>query len=92
MYEKTIRQFVTNRVWRFYTTVMARRTHSGVRDEVFLKSSEVAEALGISRPTLHVWIRKGRVPKPDVDPSNGYYRWSLKDLDVLRRELEDNRP
>jgi predicted DNA-binding transcriptional regulator AlpA len=45
----------------------------------FLKSSEVARTLGISRRTLALWVKEGRIPEPQKSPA-GYFRWTEADL------------
>src|SRR5215831_13666404 len=49
----------------------------------FLKSSEIAAALGISRRTLALWVKQGRVPEPQRSEA-GYLLWSDADLLNLR--------
>jgi hypothetical protein len=57
------------------------------RDSRFLKSAEVAEALGVSKVTLKTWLRDGRIPEPARDPRNGYRLWTAQDVDTIRRML-----
>src|SRR5689334_18282262 len=45
----------------------------------FLKSSEVARTLGISRRTLALWVKEGRIPEPQKSPA-GYFLWADADL------------
>src|SRR5687767_4580526 len=45
----------------------------------FLKSSEVARVLGISRRTLALWVKEGRILEPAKSPA-GYFIWSETDL------------
>jgi predicted DNA-binding transcriptional regulator AlpA len=45
----------------------------------FLKSSEVAQTLGISRRTLTLWVKQGRIPEPQKSKA-GYFLWSEADL------------
>ena len=61
---------------------------SATRDPRFLKSSEVAEAIGVSKVTLKTWLRTGRVPEPARDPRNGYRLWTAQDVDSIRRMLK----
>jgi DNA-binding transcriptional MerR regulator len=63
------------------------------RDPRFLKSAEVAEAIGVSKVTLKTWLRDGRIPEPVRDPHNGYRLWTTQDVDTIRRMLKegDNR-
>lgn len=59
-----------------------------VRDTRFLKSAEVAQAIGVSKVTLKSWLRDGRVPEPARDPRNGYRLWTAQDVDNIRRMLK----
>ncbi len=60
-------------------------------DYQLLTSAKVAVMLGISKRTLHNWVKAGKIPPPEVDPSNGYYRWKLSDLDSIRNILLEER-
>jgi len=48
-------------------------------ERTFLKSSEVARTLGISRRTLALWVKEGRIPEPEKSPA-GYFLWTEADL------------
>ena len=50
---------------------------------MFLKSNEVARAIGISRRTLALWVKQGRIPEPQKS-SAGYFLWEEADLRNLR--------
>lgn len=50
---------------------------------IFLKSSEVARTLGISRRTLALWVKEGRIPEPEKSTA-GYYLWAERDLQNCR--------
>jgi predicted DNA-binding transcriptional regulator AlpA len=57
---------------------------SGSMDErTFLKSSEVARILGISRRTLALWVKQGRIPEPEKSKA-GYLLWTEADLLNIR--------
>ncbi|MPZ65546.1 MAG: MerR family DNA-binding transcriptional regulator [Pseudonocardiaceae bacterium] len=45
-------------------------------------TGDVAKAFGVSRGTIHNWVRAGLL-KPDVVTPSGHLRW---DIDRLRRE------
>ena len=47
-----------------------------------LKTKVVEESLGITRQTLHNWIKEGLLPAPKKDFRN-WYVWSEEDLDNL---------
>jgi len=49
----------------------------------FLKSSELARILGISRRTLVLWVKQGRIPAPEKSPA-GYFLWTEADLLYIR--------
>ena len=59
-----------------------------VRDSRFLKSGEVAQAVGVSKVTLKAWLRVGRIPEPARDPRNGYRLWTSQDVDTIRRMIK----
>jgi DNA-binding transcriptional MerR regulator len=48
-------------------------------ERTFLKSSEIARILGISRRTLALWVKHGRIPEPEKSKS-GYFLWTEADL------------
>lgn len=58
------------------------------RDTRFLRSGEVAQALGISKVTLKSWLRVGRIPEPARDPRNSYRLWTPQDVDAIRRMIK----
>ena len=33
------------------------------------------------------WVKNGKIPPPEVDPSNGYYLWKMGDVDAIRNIL-----
>lgn len=57
------------------------------REHLYLKSAKVAPMLGISKRTLHNWVKSGKIPPPEVDASNGYYLWKMADVDAIRNIL-----
>ena len=59
------------------------------RDARFLRSGEVAQALGVSKVTLKAWLRGGKVPEPARDPRNGYRLWTPQDVDTIRRTIKE---
>ena len=54
-----------------------------MEDRTFLKSSEVARGLGISRRTLALWVKEGRIPEPEKSKA-GYFLWTATDLLNIR--------
>ena len=50
---------------------------------LYLRSHEVAKLLGITRRTLQLWVRGGRIPEPERS-QGGYYLWTAADLSDLR--------
>lgn len=54
-------------------------------------SARAAAILGTTKRTLHNWVRSGRIPKPDVNAANGYYRWTLSDIEVVRALLKEEK-
>ena len=49
-----------------------------------LTSGEAARLMNVSKPTIHYWMRKGRL-KPDATTSGGHHRFSL---DAVRKMNE----
>jgi transcriptional regulator with XRE-family HTH domain len=58
----------------------------------YLKSAEVAEALGITKRTLKNWLRNGKAPEPKRNPANRYRLWTLGDVEEIRRLLREDSP
>jgi len=46
--------------------------------------------LGITKRTLHNWVKAGRIPSPEVNPENGYLQWTLSDVDTVRYVLTED--
>jgi predicted site-specific integrase-resolvase len=57
----------------------------------FLTTARVARILGISKRTLHNWIKAGKVPAPEANPDNGYLQWTMTDVEVVRNALMEER-
>jgi DNA-binding transcriptional MerR regulator len=55
----------------------------------YLTTARVARILGITKRTLHNWIKAGKVPGPEVNPENGYLQWTMADVEVARRALTE---
>jgi len=66
---------------------MRRRKRSRL-DLEYLTTTQVARALGITKRTLHNKIKAGRVTPPEVNPRNGYFIWTMADLEMARKALE----
>jgi predicted site-specific integrase-resolvase len=49
-----------------------------------LTSTQVASTLGVTRQTLHNWIKSGKIACPDADVSKGYFRWTALEVESLR--------
>jgi predicted site-specific integrase-resolvase len=62
------------------------RPHAGPE---YLTTARVANVLGTNRRTLHNWIKAGKIPSPEVNPANGYYRWTWMDIDAVRIVLRE---
>jgi excisionase family DNA binding protein len=56
----------------------------------YLTTAQVANALGISKRTLHNRIKAGKLTAPEVDPGNGYFLWKPADVETLRKLLEES--
>jgi DNA-binding transcriptional MerR regulator len=55
----------------------------------YLTSARVARILGITKRTLHNWIKVGKSPAPDANPNNGYLQWTMTDVEVVRNVLTE---
>lgn len=53
----------------------------------YMTSVRVARILGITKRTLHNWIKAGKIPAPEANPDNGYLQWTLSDVEVARNVL-----
>ena len=54
-----------------------------------LTSARVARILGITKRTLHNWIKAGKIPGPEANPDNGYLQWTMTDVEVARNVLTE---
>ena len=54
-----------------------------------LTSARVARILGITKRTLHNWIKAGKIPGPEINPENGYLQWTMTDVEVVRNVLTE---
>jgi DNA-binding transcriptional MerR regulator len=59
------------------------------RAQEYLNTARVARILGITKRTLHNWIKSGKVPGPEVNPANGYLQWTMADVEVVRHALTE---
>jgi DNA-binding transcriptional MerR regulator len=55
----------------------------------WLKTAEVAEAVGISTRTLLRKLEAGLLPEPQRDPKNNYRLWSAQDVAVITQLLRE---
>jgi predicted site-specific integrase-resolvase len=55
----------------------------------YLTSARVARILGITKRTLHNWIKAGKIPAPEANPDNGYLEWTMTDIEVVRNVLTE---
>jgi DNA-binding transcriptional MerR regulator len=56
-----------------------------VREIYYLSTGQVAEILGITKKTLKNWLKAQLIPEPDRNPMNRYRRWTLQDVETVRR-------
>jgi DNA-binding transcriptional MerR regulator len=62
------------------------------RHEVsYLSTGQVAEILGITKKTLKNWLKAQFIPEPVRHPVNRYRRWTLQDIESIRRILSDRK-
>jgi len=57
----------------------------------YLRTGQVAEILGITKKTLKNWLKAQFIPEPARHPINRYRRWTLQDIESIRRILSDRR-
>lgn len=69
--------------------LLMHRTSPTRQELRYLTSSQVAAMLGLSKRNLHYWVKSGKVPKPEVNPANGYYRWTAGDVEAIRNILRE---
>ena len=55
----------------------------------YLRTGQVAEILGITKKTLKNWLKAQFIPEPVRHPVNRYRRWTLQDIESIRRILSD---
>jgi len=55
----------------------------------YLRTGQVAEILGITKKTLKNWLKAEFVPEPVRNPVNQYRRWTLQDIESIRRLLRE---
>ena len=53
----------------------------------YLRTGQVAEILGITKKTLKNWLKAQFIPEPVRHPVNRYRRWTLQDIESIRRIL-----
>lgn len=56
----------------------------------YITSARVARMLGITKRTLHNWVKAGRIPPPEVNPENGYLQWTMADVETVRNVLTED--
>ena len=62
---------------------------AGVREVQYLSTGQVAEILGITKRTLKNWLKAKLIPEPQRNPMNRYRRWTLQDVESVRRIVTD---
>ena len=59
------------------------------RGELYLRSQEVADVLGISKRTLMNWLRTQRIPEPERNQANRYRLWTTQDVERIRQTIAE---
>jgi DNA-binding transcriptional MerR regulator len=59
----------------------------GLREVPYLSTGQVAEVLGVTKKTIKNWLKSSLIPEPHRNPSNRYRRWTLQDIECIRRIL-----
>lgn len=62
---------------------------AGLREVPYLSTGQVAEVLGITKKTLKNWLKSSLIPEPQRNPMNRYRRWTLQDIESIRRILTE---
>jgi DNA-binding transcriptional MerR regulator len=57
----------------------------------YLSTGQVAEILGITKKTLKNWLKAQFIPEPVRHPVNRYRRWTLQDIESIRRILSERK-
>ena len=47
----------------------------------------MAEVLGVTKKTIKNWLKSQLIPEPERNPVNRYRRWTLQDVEAIRRIL-----
>ncbi len=58
----------------------------------YLKTHEVAEALGISLGTIYNWLNSGKIAEPQRNPISRHREWTVHDVEVIRAIVTSGRP
>lgn len=58
-------------------------------ERAYLRTSDVAEILGVTKKTVKNWLKARIIPEPDRNPINQYRRWTLDDVEAVRRVLSE---
>jgi hypothetical protein len=70
-------------------TIVFRMSKSVRAAEPYLRTAEVADIIGVTKRTLKNWLRLSVIPEPERNPSNRYRRWTLEDVEAVRRFLKE---
>lgn len=54
----------------------------------YLSSQQVAELIGVTKRTIFNWLKAGKIPAPERR-ANGYFQWTLEDVQLIRTLLEE---
>lgn len=79
------------RLWSTIVSVGAEgRMASVVAGERVFSIQEAAENVGISKTTLHRWLRRGKVPEPRRD-RNGWRIFTAQEVEAIRLCVEETK-
>lgn len=59
------------------------------RAELYMRSQEVADVLGITKRTLMNWLRTERIQEPERNQANRYRRWTAQDVERIRQMIAE---
>lgn len=63
---------------------------ANVKNSQYLSTAEAAQMIGVTKTTLKAWLRTGKVPEPERDPTNRYRRWTLVEVNEIRQKLRED--
>jgi excisionase family DNA binding protein len=60
--------------------------------EQFLRTSKVAEILGVSQQTIYNWLKAEKIPEPQRNELTGWRLWSPENVERIRELMGEKAP